>query len=85
MLPNFHELIKQNSALLLRNVGLGTFDELIIVFSTNVNLLYFLYSTAWRCCLLHLIEPNCLLKTFLRILVLITWISLYLFSPVGII
>ena len=31
--------------------------------STKVNLLYLLYSTTRRCCLLHLINQNCLLKT----------------------
>ena len=36
-----------------RNLALGTFDELLIVFSTKVNLLYLLYSMAWRCSLLH--------------------------------
>ena len=35
---------------------------------------------AWRCCPLHLIKQNCLLKTFLRTLILITQVSLYLFS-----
>ena len=35
---------------------------------------------AWRCCFLHLIKQNCLLKTFLRTLILITQVSLYLFS-----
>ena len=48
--------------------------------STKVNLLYLLCSTAGRCCLLHLINQNCLLKTFLRTLILITQVSLYLFS-----
>ena len=28
----------------------------------KVNLLYLLYSTARRCCLLHLIKQNCLLR-----------------------
>ena len=31
----------------------------------KVNLLYLLYSTSRRCCLLHLIKQNCLLKIFL--------------------
>ena len=31
---------------------------------------------AWSCCLWQLIKQNCLLKTFLRILILITWVSL---------
>ena len=39
-----------------------------VVFSTKVNLLYFLYSVAGRCCLLHLRKRNCLLKTFLATL-----------------
>ena len=39
-----------------------------------------IYSTARRCCLLHLEKPNCLLKTFLRTLILMTQVSLYLFS-----
>ena len=42
-----------------------TSGGLLIVFSTKVNLLYLLYSTGWRCYLLHLIKQNCLLKIFL--------------------
>ena len=37
-----------------RNLAVGTFGELLIVFSTKVNLLYLLYLTAQRCCLLLL-------------------------------
>ena len=37
-------------------------------------------STAWRCCLLHLIKQNCFLKTFLRTLIFMTQVSLNLFS-----
>ena len=33
-----------------KNLALRTFGELLIVFSTKVNLLYLLYSTDWRCC-----------------------------------
>ena len=62
-------LIKQKSPLLPRNLALMTFGELPIVFSTKVNLLYLLYSTAQRHCLLHLIMQNCFLKTFLRTLI----------------
>ena len=65
---------KQKSPL-LRNLAVDTFGELLIGFSTEVNLLYLLYSTARRCCLLYLIKQSCLVKTFLR-----TLISLYLFS-----
>ena len=79
-LPNLHMLIKQKSLSLPRNLALGTFGELLTVFSTKVNLLYFLYSMAQRCCLLHLIKRNYLLKTFLRTLILMTQVSLYLFS-----
>ena len=73
-------LLKQKSPSLHRNLALGTFDKLLIVFSTKVNLLYLLYSTDQMCCLLHLIKQNYLLKTFLRTLILILLVSLYLFS-----
>ena len=63
-LPNLHMLIKQKSQLLPRNLALMTSAELLIVFSTKVNLLYLLYSMGRRCCLFHLIKQNCLLKIF---------------------
>ena len=63
---NFYMLIKQKIPLLPRNVDLMTSGELPLVFSTKVNLLYFFYSTAPRCCLLHLMKQNCLLKIFPR-------------------
>ena len=72
-------LIKQKISSFPRNLALGTFGELLIVFSTKVNVLYLHYSTARRYCVLHLIKQNCLLKTFLRTLILMTWVSLYLF------
>ena len=52
--------------------ALRTFRKLLLVFSTKVNLLYLLYSTVWRCCLLHLTKQNCLLKTFLKTLILMS-------------
>ena len=64
-LPNLHMVIKQKSPLLPINLALMTSGELLIVFSTKVSLLYLLYSTTQRCCLLHLIKQNCLLKIFL--------------------
>ena len=64
MLPNLHLPIKQKSPSLPRNLALITFGELLIVVSTRVNLLYLPYSTTKRCCLLNLIQQNCLLKTF---------------------
>ena len=62
-----------------QKLGSRTFGKLHIVFSRKVNLLYLLYSTSQRCCLLHLIKQNCLLKTFRRTLILTTQVSLYLF------
>ena len=52
-LPNLHMSIKQKSPSLPRNLAHGTFDKLLIVFSTNVNLLYLLHSTTQRCCPRH--------------------------------
>ena len=57
-------LIKQKSPLLPRNLAVMTFGELLVVFSTKVNLLYLLYSMAQKCCLLHLIKHNCLAENF---------------------
>ena len=50
-LPNLHMLIKKSLSL-PRNLALRTSGELPIVVSTKVNLLYLLYSTAQRYCLL---------------------------------
>ena len=63
-LPNSHMLLKQKSVWLHRNLALGTYGELLLVFSAQVNLLYLICSTAQRCCLLYLRKQNCLLKTF---------------------
>ena len=63
-----------------RNLALGTLGELLIVFSKKVNLLYLLYSVDRRCCLLHFIRQNCLLKTFLRTLIWMTLLFLDLYS-----
>ena len=73
-------LLKQKSPSLPRNLALGTFGELLIVFSTKVNLLYLLCSTDQRCCLLHLIKQNYLSKTFPRTQILMTLVSLYLYN-----
>ena len=73
-------LIKQKNLSLPRNLALGTFGELLLLFSTKVNLLYLLYSMTQRWCLLRLITQNCLLKTFLRTLFLMAQVSFYLFS-----
>ena len=63
-----------------RNLALRTFGKLPILFPTKVNLPYLLYSVAGRYCFLHMIKQNCLLKTILRTLILITQVSFYLFS-----
>ena len=76
---------KTKESIISQNLALGTFGELLIVFSTKVNLLYLLYSTDRRCCLLHLIKQNYLLKTFPRTQILMTLVSLYLFSPLELI
>ena len=55
-LLNLHMLIKEKSLSLPRNLDLGTSAKLPIKFLTQLNLLYFLYSTTQRCCLLHLIK-----------------------------
>ena len=41
-----------------RNLTLGTFGILLIIFLTKVNLLYLLYSTAQKYYILHLIKQN---------------------------
>ena len=71
---------KTKESITSRNLALRTFGELLIVFSTKVNMLYLLYSAGQRCCLLHLIKQNYLLKTFPRTQILMTLVSLYLFS-----
>ena len=55
---------KKRSPLLPRNLALRIFGKLPIVFSTKENLLYLLYSTAQRCCLLHLISKIVCWKLF---------------------
>ena len=51
-------LTKQKSPSLPRNLAPETFGRLLVVFSTKVNLLYLLYTTTQRCCLLHLFAKN---------------------------
>ena len=76
---------KTKESIISQKLAFGTFGELPTVFSTKVNLLYLLYSTDRRCCLLHLIKQNYLLKTFPRTQILMTLVSLYLFSPLELI
>ena len=71
-------LIKQKSLSLSKNLAMGTFGELLIVFSIKINYaipplfnsLQILPSTSD--------ETNVFAKTFLRTLILMTQVSLYL-------
>ena len=76
-LPNLHMLTKEKGPSLLRNLALGSFGKLLIVLSSAQ---YLIYSKTQRCCPLHVIKQNCLLKTFLRTLILMTQVSLHPFS-----
>ena len=70
---------KMKESILSQKLCSQGFGELLIVFSVKVNLLYLLSSTSWRCRPLYLKKHNCLLKTFLRTLIFMTQVSLYLF------
>ena len=73
-------LLKQNSLSPPRNLALVTYRKLLM-FLTKLNLIYLLYSTVQKCCLLlYLIKHICLLKTFLRTLFLMTQVCLTCFS-----
>ena len=61
------------------SLALNIFGKLLIVFSTKINLSHFHYSITQSCCLIYLVNQNYLLKNFLRTLILMTQIPLYLF------
>ena len=65
----------------LETWALGTSGESPVMFSTKVNLLHLLYLTArpevWSSAS---DKAKLFLKTFLRTLILMTWVSRYLFS-----
>ena len=69
-------IMKQNTLSLPRNSSQTTIGKQLIVLTTKVNLLYVLYLIAMRCCLLDLIKQNFMKKTFIRILIFITLVSL---------
>ena len=71
-------LIKQKNVSLLINLAHVIFNESLIVFLVKENLLYLLCLMSLRYCFQHLMKKNCLLKAFLRILILMTRVSLYL-------
>ena len=70
---------KTKESITSQKLGSRGFCELVIVFSTKVNLPYLLYSMDRRCYLMHLIKQNYLL-TFPRTLILMNLVSLYQFS-----
>ena len=72
---------KTNKSITFQKLGSSYFWQIAnSVLNKGKNLLYLFNSTARRCCLLHLIKQNCLLKTFLRTLILMTQVCLFVFS-----
>ena len=79
-MPNLHMLIKEKSPLLPRNFALGDFlQNASSVRNKGKSAIPPLFN-GLQCCLLHLIKQKFLLKTFLRTLILLTEVSLQLFS-----
>ena len=68
----------KKSPSLFRNLALGTFGKLLIVFSDKYATLPLFINP--KSCILLLIKQNHLLKTFPKSPILITWVSLCLFS-----
>ena len=89
-LLNLIILIKQRRPFSLRNLVFRTFGKLEIVFATTVNMLYLITSYTSRSAVHHLfsdpevsshiIRGSYLLKPLPRMLVLMTWMTLYLRS-----
>ena len=73
------EANKTKESIISQKLGSRDFWRIANSVLNKANLLYLLYSTVQRCCLLHLIKQNCLLKFFLSTLILMTQLSLYLF------
>ena len=69
---------KTKESITSQKLGSRDFWQIANSVLNKVNLIYLHYSMARGCCLLHLIKQNCLLKTFLRTLILMTLVSLYL-------
>ena len=53
-----HKNKRHHFPFLSLKLGSWDFSKIAIVFSATVNLLFLLYSTTQRCCLLHLIKQN---------------------------
>ena len=58
---------KTNESRFSETLAVVVSGDLLIVFSTEVNLPYRLYLMALRCYLVHLTKQNHLLKTFLKL------------------
>ena len=80
-IAKFVYAIKTKDSITCQKFGSQDVCKLLLVLLTKINLLYLLYSTAGRYCVLHVIRQNYSLKGFQRTLVLVTWVSLYLLSP----
>ena len=71
---------KTKESITSQKLGSQDFWQIASSVLNKVNLLYFHYSMVQRGCLLHLIKQTCLLKTYLKTLVLMTQLSRYSFS-----
>ena len=71
---------KTKESITSQKLGSQDFWQVANSVLNKVNLLYLLFSMGQRCCLLHLIKQNYLLKTFPRTQILMTLVSLCLFS-----
>ena len=79
-LPNLSLLLKQKESITFQKVAPLTIGKLIKIFSIKLNLLYLIYLMALKYRLLQVIRQNCLLITFLRTLILMIQVPLYLLS-----
>ena len=79
-LPNFLILLNEKSLSLSSNLAHARLCELLIVFLTKVNLLFFLNLMVFGFCLMYLIRQSCILESFIRTLILMTSMSLYQLS-----
>ena len=74
------DIFKLSASVVLLDFAGGFRLELMYISLSKVSGQASLISMTWRFCLLHLKRQNCVLKTFLRTLILMTLVSLYLFS-----
>ena len=84
-LPDLFIQMKQKRKSFPRNLATTTFGELLKMFSAEVNLLYFLWLTDLRCCIVLLTKRKFLKRDFCEISNLDDSGSLYLFFLLGLI